>query len=261
MEQIPAWQKLLYKSLPIALAVLLLSATALTVLANRNIDQPALESYVDWQFDGETSLQSAKDALAADLAAVEASRLELEKKLEETQKLLEQVTEINQNTQSVIEKAEQEGANVADAVEDLKSTWSENETLANQRWVMPIKYTQITSYYGYRSHPIAGESRFHYGVDMSAPRGTPILASRSGTVTIASYEADGAGYYVNIDHEDGYATRYLHMDRYIVTPGQYVFAGQVIGYCGSTGASTGAHLHFSVYYNNECVNPAKFINI
>jgi murein DD-endopeptidase MepM/ murein hydrolase activator NlpD len=66
---------------------------------------------------------------------------------------------------------------------------------------------------------------------------------------------------VSINHIDGFSTRYMHMTHYIVYPGQYVAQGQVIGYCGSTGASSGPHLHFGVYYNGVAVNPAKYINI
>ena len=113
----------------------------------------------------------------------------------------------------------------------------------------------------YRIHPIYGDYRFHYGVDLSAPQGTPIYATRGGQVTIASYEAGGAGYWVSINHMDGFSSRYMHMTHFIVSPGQYVAAGQVIGYCGSTGGSTGPHLHFGIYYNGAAVNPAKYIKI
>ena len=87
------------------------------------------------------------------------------------------------------------------------------------------------------------------------------MASRSGTIKNTGYEADGAGYYVVIDHLDGYKTSYLHMARYIVEPGQFVVAGQIIGYCGSTGKSTGPHLHFNVLYNNEYVDPENYIDL
>ena len=134
-------------------------------------------------------------------------------------------------------------------------------TVGGITWLVPISYTYFSSPFGYRIHPIYGDWRFHYGVDLSAPEGTPIYASRSGVVNVASYEAGGAGYYVNIDHKDGFVTRYMHMTHFIVSPGQYVYAGQVIGYCGSTGGSTGPHLHFSVYYNGVAVNPADYISI
>ena len=136
-----------------------------------------------------------------------------------------------------------------------------SNTVDGVEWLVPIDYTHFSSPFGYRIHPIYGDWRMHYGVDLSAPQGTPIYASRNGVVNVASYEAGGAGYYVNIDHQDGFTTRYMHMTHYIVSAGQYVYAGQVIGYCGSTGASTGPHLHFSVYYNGTAVNPANYISI
>ncbi len=137
---------------------------------------------------------------------------------------------------------------------------SEN-TVDGITWLTPINFTYVSSPFGYRWHPVYHDWRLHAGVDLAAPRGTPIIASRSGVVTTASYEAGGAGYYVNINHMDGYVTRYMHMTHYIVSPGQNVTAGQVIGYCGSTGAATGPHLHFSVYANGTPVNPANYIDI
>ena len=128
-------------------------------------------------------------------------------------------------------------------------------------WLLPITYDYFSSPFGYRIHPIYGDWRFHYGVDLSAPTGTPIIATRAGVVTTAAYEHGGAGYYVNINHMDGFATRYMHMTHFIVSEGQKVQAGQVIGYCGSTGGSTGPHLHFGVYKDGVAVNPALYINI
>ncbi len=131
---------------------------------------------------------------------------------------------------------------------------------ATATWLVPINYTRFSSPFGYRIHPVYGDYRFHYGVDLGAPTGTPIIATRSGTVTTATYGSSG-GYYVYIDHGDGYRSAYLHMTHYIVSVGQQVTAGQVIGYCGSTGCSTGPHLHFSIYKNGVAVNPALYIDI
>ena len=128
-------------------------------------------------------------------------------------------------------------------------------------WKVPISYSAFTSPFGWRIHPIHGTSKFHYGVDLAAPTGTPIYATRSGTVDTASYQAGGAGNYVQINHGDGYRSIYMHMTHYIVYPGQYVSQGQVIGYCGSTGGSTGPHLHFGISYNGSYVNPANYISI
>ena len=79
-------------------------------------------------------------------------------------------------------------------------------------------------------------------------------------VTVAQYSSS-AGYYVTVDHQDGFESKYLHMTHYIVSVGQYVTAGQVIGYVGSTGVSTGAHLHFTIVYKGNYVNPADYIRL
>ena len=133
-----------------------------------------------------------------------------------------------------------------------------SSTVGGITWLVPCTYTRFSSPFGYRIHPVYGDWRFHSGVDLAAPSGTPIIASRSGRVTVATYSWS-AGYYVTIDHLDGYQTKYLHMTHYIVSPGDYVTAGQVIGYVGSTGTSTGPHLHFSVYYNGTSQNPAAYL--
>lgn len=128
-------------------------------------------------------------------------------------------------------------------------------------WLVPISYTRFSSPFGMRLHPVYGDYRLHNGVDLSAPEGTHIYASRAGKVIVATYGASG-GNYVMIDHMDGtYTTMYLHMTRYIVHVGQNVAAGELIGYCGSTGVSTGPHLHFSVFKNGVAVNPADYIPI
>lgn len=127
-------------------------------------------------------------------------------------------------------------------------------------WVVPVDYVYISSPFGTRVHPITGVVTTHYGVDLAAYLGNPIYATRSGVVTQATYGASG-GYYVYIDHGDGFTSIYLHMTHYIVSAGDYVEAGQVIGYCGSTGASTGPHLHFGLIYNGAYVDPTKYVNL
>ena len=126
-------------------------------------------------------------------------------------------------------------------------------------WVKPLKSYTITSAFGMRVHPISGVYKMHEGVDMSAPQGTPIYAAKSGKVTTTSFQAGGAGYYVSINHGNGFSSVYMHMTHYIVKPGDYVNAGQVIGYVGSTGGSTGPHLHFGIAYNGSYVNPMNYI--
>lgn len=126
-------------------------------------------------------------------------------------------------------------------------------------FIRPVSGGYISCPYGYRIHPITGAYSFHNGVDIAVGAGTPIKASASGKVTVASYTYVW-GYYVTINHGNGFSTLYAHMTNYIVSYGQYVSQGQVIGYVGSTGYSTGNHLHFTIYYNGSTVNPMNYIN-
>ena len=127
-------------------------------------------------------------------------------------------------------------------------------------WIRPCAYTMLTSPFGNRDTGIAGASTYHQGVDLSAPKGTPIYASRGGTVTGATY-GSAAGYYVRINHGDGFSSIYMHMEYYTVSVGQTVSQGQVIGYVGKSGVASGYHLHFGIAYNGAYVNPCAYVNL
>lgn len=115
-------------------------------------------------------------------------------------------------------------------------------------WPLPETFT-ITSYFGTRVDPISGEIKTHGGTDIAAPGGTPILAAADGTVVVASYDADGYGFYVKLKHDDTYSTIYGHCSALLVSAGQTVEKGQIIAKVGSTGYSTGNHLHFEIIQN------------
>ncbi len=136
-------------------------------------------------------------------------------------------------------------------------TQTENTNIGDIIWPLP-GYGNITSYFGYRTSPTAGASSNHKGIDISAPFGTPIIAALAGTV-IASSEGWAEGKYVIIDHGNGYKTLYMHMSQRNCVSGQHVSQGQVIGYVGSTGISTGNHLHFAVTVNNVYQNPLSYV--
>ena len=120
----------------------------------------------------------------------------------------------------------------------------------------PVKGGRYTSGFGDRRHPLLRYIRMHTGVDWAAPTGTPILAAGDGTVERVGREG-GYGNYVRIRHANGFATAYGHMSRYApgMEPGIKVKQGQMIGFVGSTGMSTGPHLHYEVLVNNKFVNP------
>ena len=128
-------------------------------------------------------------------------------------------------------------------------------------WVVPCSYIYVSSVFRPdRPHPVLGIVRPHNGIDLAASTGTPVYATRTGTVTTASVAYE-AGNYVVINHYDGFSSVYMHLDYFIVEPGQYVSAGECIGYVGSTGLSSGPHLHFGISYNGTYVNPANYIRI
>ncbi len=128
---------------------------------------------------------------------------------------------------------------------------------------LPVKYSRISDRFTYkRWHPILHRYRAHLGIDYAAPRGTPIKAARAGKI-IFEGKKGGYGNTIVIKHEGGYKTLYGHMRGYKkgIRRGKYVKKGQVIGYVGSTGLSTGPHLHFGLYKGNRAINPASSVKL
>ncbi len=119
---------------------------------------------------------------------------------------------------------------------------------------------RITSRFGWRKDPFTGKRAFHYGVDISAPVGTPVRAAASGMVIYAGWYG-GYGNVVIIKHSLGYTTVYGHLSAIVVNPGQVVKKGQIIGAVGNTGRSTGPHLHFEIRKNGRAINPLRFVKL
>lgn len=117
----------------------------------------------------------------------------------------------------------------------------------------------VTSEFGTRIDPITGQRRGHTGMDLAVPTGTPVRAALPGTVTVSQYNAGGYGYYVMIDHGNGLSTLYGHNSKLLVRVGQTVEAGDIVALSGSTGRSTGPHLHFEVRVNGERTNPRSYL--
>lgn len=227
----------------------------------------------------QAELAGEKDELEVTRLELDEAELVLEAKREEADGILTELIAKGDEFQAKLDESEalqsQLMNEIAQAEKDLKDA-EYKEWLATSRpsgtetnpsnqspnaagWIKPLKNYTITSGFGNRVHPVLGYERFHEGVDMSAYTNTPIYAARGGKVTVASYQDGGAGYYVNINHGDGFSSIYMHMTRYIVSAGQYVNQGQVIGYVGSTGLSTGPHLHFGIAKNGSYENPMKYI--
>ena len=140
---------------------------------------------------------------------------------------------------------------------DGQKQWYEASGVGQQRSTMAWPTNgRLSSGFGMRVHPILRYRRMHWGVDIAAPHGTPIYAAMDGTVQMAGWHG-GGGRTVKLSHGRGLGTGYLHMSRIAVSQGQQVRRGQIIGYVGSTGLSTGPHLHYEVYRNGSAVNPSS----
>lgn len=137
-----------------------------------------------------------------------------------------------------------------------RQDWSSSVVIGGGGGLLAPVNGRVTSPYGLRRHPILGYARMHAGIDFGAAWGSPIFAVAPGVVTYAGRHG-GHGNYVRLEH-GGFGTGYGHMSRIAVAPGAKVAAGQVIGYVGSTGLSTGPHLHYEVYQGGRTVNPAGF---
>ena len=134
----------------------------------------------------------------------------------------------------------------------------ELQEITGDLFIWPTSRGPITSAYGYRASPFTGVRQFHNGIDIGVPTGTPIRAAMAGRVTTAAFDRS-YGNFIVITHHSGYRTLYAHMSMLRVSPGAYVSTGELIGLAGSTGMSTGPHLHFTVYRHGVTVNPINLM--
>lgn len=236
-------------------------AEADELLAELNADKRALDQM-------EADYEAEEAELSAQIAAAEVEYTKALKAEEEARRKAEEERKRKEEE----EKKKQEEANKKPSGGSSNSGSSGGSTggdsgsssgggsgsSSKESWGKPCSWVKLTSPYGYRIHPTTGQYKFHNGVDLANSQGTPIRATRSGKVTVATYGGT-YGYYVTINHGDGYSSLYAHMTHYIVSKGETVSKGQVIGYMGSTGRSTGPHLHFSIFYNGSSVNPMNYI--
>lgn len=213
------------------------------------------QTYVDTIL---TEKENTLSSLQSQQADTEASKAAAEKELQEKQALANQIKAAWEEEQRKAAEAGQ------DANEEAQKTLEQIGLAGGFTWPIP-GFNLITSEWGNRLHPVLGYYTLHDGMDISGAGiyGMPIVAAYSGTVSIAdsSNAATGYGYYVKLDHGVGVSTLYAHMSLVAVSAGQHVEAGQVIGYIGSTGNSTGAHLHFSVFIQGVSCNPRDYIAI
>lgn len=228
-----------------------------------------------------SDLQATEDTLTANQNVIKEKTEEVEAKLNalnaQTKELKVSISEYNSEMsrldneiKEAIRKANQSsgGSYNSGSNNGGSNAGSMNSNVSASGWAWPMPYdgVYLTSYYGYRYHPLDGDWRYHSGIDvsMSGAYGKNIVATRAGTVILSSLESEsGTGYgnYIIIDHGDGYTSLYGHCSALLVSQGQHVSRGQIIARVGSTGWSTGPHLHFEVRYNGETVDPLDYVNM
>ncbi len=196
--------------------------------------------------ESKTTMEEQKSSLEADKASVEKKKAEIAADSEETQKELDK---LEADAQALTASIRKSGS----------SSSSSKYSGGIMAWPAPSCYS-ISSGYGGRIHPTTGKYKFHGGIDIPASYGTAIVAANSGKVIWAGNRGDSYGNYVIIDHGGGISTLYAHSSKVLVSTGQSVSRGQQIAKVGSTGRSTGPHLHFEVRINGSRVNPTSYLN-
>lgn len=201
------------------------------------------------------ALQAEKEAEEAEYAKQAEAKLALLDTLESEQAALEkEIDEMEAQSGSIASEINSYYASLS--ASDPGYTYTGNGIFT---WPLSTGGT-LTSNYGYRIHPISGVRKMHTGVDLAAPAGTPIVAAESGTVSLVRKLGTGYGWYVVVSHGSNISTLYAHMSSIIVSEGQAVSRGQKLGGVGTTGSSTGNHLHFEVRVNGSHVSPWGYIS-
>lgn len=234
-------------------------------------DRKKLDEYVEYANYValcKESLEEEKSVLDEAKAAQEEEEASLNELIATKEQEIYQVSSDIQNKEAAIKEYEADIAAQNETISALeKAVAEERARLAAEQgrkydggvftWPAP-SYTRISDDYGNRMHPILGIQKFHNGIDMAAPGGTPILAAYDGKVVAADYSSS-MGNYVMIDHGDSLYTIYMHASALYVSKGQEVSKGAKIAAVGTTGRSTGNHLHFSVRLNGSYVNPWSYL--
>lgn len=230
-------------------------------------DQRSYEQYTAAREQSE-QIQAEYETMLTELDSrqgeLETEKAVLEVQIDEaTQMIVDLEAQLETDRAAYEEQLAKEAALEADIQEmiaELERQEAANSIVSTGTYIWPLPGYRPGSAYGWRIHPIWGDRRFHAGEDIGAPMGTPILAADSGLVTVIPDNGNGYGNYIMINHGGGRVTLYAHMSGFAVSNGATVTQGQTIGYVGSTGNSTGPHLHFEVRVNGATTDPKGYFS-
>lgn len=205
-----------------------------------------------------TSKLNEQEALIEDLIEAEIKRLEEERRRKEEEERKRREEEERKRQEEANQASQGDTSTGGSNADNSSDNGSSGVSAEGFIWPVPAS-SRITSTFGYRNQPTAGASTYHKGIDIGASTGTPIVAVAKGTVVTSTYSVS-AGNYIMLSHGNGIYTVYMHCSKLLVSVGQSVSQGEKIALVGSTGVSTGPHLHFGININGEYVDPLKYVS-
>lgn len=228
-----------------------------------NNDRAALQELMIMKKDLENK-KAVQEQFKLDAEKLISEKQAVIKAIENNESNIYEKLEISKNAIDTLEAQEQamieESKNIEKKIQELEKMYEEYSYSSSGLMWPSRDSTRIASYYGWREvHPVYGYGRMHYGIDIDASYGTDILSSADGVVTLVLFDDVGYGWYIIVYHGDGISTLYAHCSKVLVKEGQNVKQGQVLGLVGTTGASTGPHIHYEVRVNGKPQNPLDYV--
>ncbi|EDO9296112.1 peptidoglycan DD-metalloendopeptidase family protein [Campylobacter coli] len=210
-----------------------------------------------------SDISTKREELLEKSKELELANTQMQKNIEEKAQQYAAIEDKIASFEEALGLEAEDNLTIADRLDNLKLTNEQQVGILGQipnGW--PIENKGITGKFGWREHPLLQRREFHPGIDLRAAVGTPIYAPASGVVEFSGYSNNGYGYNVILLHNFGFKTVFAHMQRKdVVKAGQFVNKGQLIGYTGNTGLSTGPHLHYEVRFINKTLEPLYFLDL
>ncbi|MDW6003738.1 M23 family metallopeptidase [Vibrio mangrovi] len=220
-----------------------------------------LMNEVDFAKSKQKELESQSMSLSEDVASLKKLKIGLQSELLDREEKMQTVSDRLGDLEKVLGVEDSDDATLESRLDTATITSSVRMVLLSQiPNGTPVKQTRMSSDYGRRINPVTGKTEFHRGQDFSAPKGTEIYAPADGVVEVVRPSTvKGSGNYLRLRHSFGFSSSYSHMNKFAVKMGEFVKKGDLIGYVGNSGLSTGPHLHYEIRFVGRSLNPKPFV--
>ncbi len=216
--------------------------------------------YINFLVSQVDSLESRKKSLIKEQFELNLKSKKLQTNILKKSKEFEMIEEKVASIEELVGITPDENLNLDKRLDNISLSSSQQKTLLT---LIPngnvLPFLKVTAPFGWRKHPIKNKREFHPGVDLKSKKGTAIISPADGVVEYAAFHKRGYGKLIILDHSFGFQTRYAHLNKMLVKSGQFVKKGEIIGHVGSTGLSTGPHLHYEVRFIGRMLNPINFL--